>query len=413
MNERKKSRESATTGKLRIGNDWSAIEIIALSQSNPLKALAEFVENSIDAGAKNITITRGKEKREPYITVLDDGEGIPKNKDGIPDFHYVATHICDSVKRRLKVKGESSVQGEFGIGLLSFWTLGEELTLTCSGDDDQTYRMSMRKGDTDYHLEKSRALFPTRGTELKIKPLLPGMRQLSGEKIQWYLAAELRDRIRHSGVQINIIDHTARKNYKVEPRQFSGRLLHEFASVPAADGDLYLEFYLAEPGPECQVGLYRFGTRVLADLTELEEFQREPWSSGYLQGIVDAPFINLTPGTRSGIIRDNNFERLCEALKTVEVIALRIIAEQRRAEDERASRKILTTIRKAFQEATRASSSRYAGSPSFFMRSSIGSWKRSAQPCSASKMNPVARLMRTDIACGTVRASTSAPRSRA
>ena len=37
------------SGKLRIGDDWNAIRIIALSQSNPLKAIAEFVENSIDA----------------------------------------------------------------------------------------------------------------------------------------------------------------------------------------------------------------------------------------------------------------------------------------------------------------------------------------------------------------------------
>ena len=39
-------------GKLRIGDDWNAIRIIALSQSNPLKAIAEFVENSIDAKAE-------------------------------------------------------------------------------------------------------------------------------------------------------------------------------------------------------------------------------------------------------------------------------------------------------------------------------------------------------------------------
>ena len=36
------------SGKLRIGDDWNAIRIIVLSQSNPLKAIAEFVENSID-----------------------------------------------------------------------------------------------------------------------------------------------------------------------------------------------------------------------------------------------------------------------------------------------------------------------------------------------------------------------------
>ena len=44
-------------GKLKIGDDWNAIRIIALSQSNPLKAIAEFVENSIDAHAKTIATT--------------------------------------------------------------------------------------------------------------------------------------------------------------------------------------------------------------------------------------------------------------------------------------------------------------------------------------------------------------------
>ena len=44
------------SGKLRIGDDWNAVRIIVLSQSNPLKAIAEFVENSIDAQAKTITI---------------------------------------------------------------------------------------------------------------------------------------------------------------------------------------------------------------------------------------------------------------------------------------------------------------------------------------------------------------------
>ena len=34
------------SGRLRIGDDWNAITIIALSQQNPLKAVAEFVENS-------------------------------------------------------------------------------------------------------------------------------------------------------------------------------------------------------------------------------------------------------------------------------------------------------------------------------------------------------------------------------
>lgn len=111
-------------GRLRIGDDWNAITIIALSQSNPLKAIAEFVENSIDAQAHHVTIIRGKEHDQQYLKVIDDGQGIPCSEEGIPDFKFVATHICDSLKRRLKEEGVQNIQGEFGIGLLSFWTVG-------------------------------------------------------------------------------------------------------------------------------------------------------------------------------------------------------------------------------------------------------------------------------------------------
>ncbi len=348
---RKKRTKNEESGKLRIGDDWNAINIIALSQSNPLKAVAEFVENSIDANARNVTITRGREHGSTYLRIVDDGDGIPRNDEGKPNFKYVATHICDSIKRQLKAGGAQGIQGEFGIGLLSFWTVGESLSLTTAGTDGRTYQMRMEKGSPDYTLTPTRTLFPEVGTTLLIKPLLAGVRLLNGEKIQWYLASELRDRIRQSGVRINVVDRTARKEYKVEPRQFGGRLLHELPAAATADGEIYLELYLAEPGPECLVGLHRSGTRVLADLTELDEFQREPWRSGCLQGIVDAPFLSLTPGTRSGIIRDSRFERFRLALVEIEARLIDIIAEQRRAEDERASRKMLTTIRKAFKEA--------------------------------------------------------------
>src|SRR5512137_2927338 len=100
-------------GKLKIGDDWNAIRIIALSQNNPLKAIAEFLENSIDAGAKNVTIIRGKQGGEQYLKIVDDGHGID-------DFRYLATHIGDSLKRKLKKQGMTGIQGEFGIGLLSF-----------------------------------------------------------------------------------------------------------------------------------------------------------------------------------------------------------------------------------------------------------------------------------------------------
>src|SRR4030088_2844212 len=158
-----KSQESEK-GKLKIGDDWNAITIIALSQSNPLKAIAELVENSIAAKAPTVTITRGREHGRHFLAIRDDGEGVPRDSEGRPDFRYVATHICDSVKRRLKANGSAGLQGEFGIGLLSFWTVGEELTMTSTGTDRRPYQVIMRKGDPGYSVAPKRTLFGDGGT---------------------------------------------------------------------------------------------------------------------------------------------------------------------------------------------------------------------------------------------------------
>ena len=301
-------------GKLRIGDHWNAITIIALSQSNPLKAVAELVENSIDAGAKTIVITRGKDKGQSYLRVKDDGEGVRRNALGEPDFHYVATHVCDSVKRRLKTQGTRGLQGEFGIGLLSFWTLGEDLLLTSADDHGRAWQMHLRKGDPGYRITQRPTLLPEPGTEVLIRGILPGIKNFSGEKIQWYLASELRDRIRHSGVSIRVVDRTARAEFKVEPRKFEGRLLHELDGTLPANSEVYVELYLHAHSPANAVSLYRAGTRVLENVAELEAFARTPWTSEYVQGIIDAPFITLTPGTRLGVIHDAALARLVEEL---------------------------------------------------------------------------------------------------
>jgi histidine kinase/DNA gyrase B/HSP90-like ATPase len=340
------------SGKLRIGDDWNAIRIIALSQSNPLKAIAEFVENSIDAHAKTIAITRGREHGEHYLMVKDDGDGVPRDPQGLPDFKYVATHICDSIKQRLKADGSGGgLQGEFGIGLLSFWTVGERLTMTSGGADQRLYQMAMNKGDPRYTVNPRRVLLADPGTELKISPLLDGIRSLSGEKIQWYLASELRDRIRATQVRVTVIDKLARKQYQVEPRQFEGRLLHQLPAVRSPFGEAYAELYLTEPANNGKVALTRGGTRVIEDIVTLPGLERGPWSSGYLQGLIDVPYLNLTPSTRSGVVYDECYGAFAEALLPLEVHLNGLIDAQRRAEEEQANRESLRAIQRAFREA--------------------------------------------------------------
>jgi hypothetical protein len=346
------AKSESESGKLRIGDDWNAIRIIALSQSNPLKAIAEFVENSIDAHGKTVVITRGREHGEHYLTVKDDGDGVPRDPSGLPDFKYVATHICDSIKRRLKAEGGGGgLQGEFGIGLLSFWTMGETLTMTSSGADQRVYQMMMNKGDPRYTVKPRRVLFAESGTELKISPLLDGIRSLSGEKIQWYLASELRDRIRATRVRVTVFDKVARKQYQVEPRQFEGRLLHQLPAVRSPFGEAYAELYLTEPAEDCRVAVTRGGTRVIEDIATLPGLERAPWNTGYLQGLIDVPYLNLTPSTRSGIVHDERYGAFAEALAPLEAHLMGLIEAQRRAEEEQANRESLRAIQRAFREA--------------------------------------------------------------
>ena len=339
------------SGKLRIGDDWNAINIIALSQSNPLKAVAEFVENSIDARAKHITIIRGRKGGQSYLKILDDGDGIPLGPEGRPNFKYVATHIGDSIKRQMKAQGQKGIQGEFGIGLLSFWTVGQTLSLVSSASDGTAYEMRMAKGDPTYSVSRLRRLLADAGTELMICPLLPGIRQFSGEKLQWYLASELRDRIRQSGAEIRIVDRQARAEYRVEPRAFAGQLLHHLPIPTTSHGDLYVELYLTEPSSDKQVGLYRAGTRVLESLTSIDCLQRPPWTTGYLEGVIDAPFLNLTPGSRMGVVYDERFANFLESLGELEAALDEVIRQQQHAAEEQANRDTLKAIQRAFREA--------------------------------------------------------------
>ena len=99
------------------------------------------------------------------------------------------------------------------------------------------------------------------------------------------------------------------------------------------------------------VALHRNGTRVISLLSELDAFRRHPWTSGYVEGIIDAPFVQLTPGTRTGVIHDEAYDSLVHALADLEEAVTARVEEQRRAEEEAASRSMLKRITKALTRA--------------------------------------------------------------
>ncbi len=121
----------------------------------------------------------------------------------------------------------------------------------------------------------------------------------------------------------------------------TGKLLHHLPEISNPLGDIYYELYLTDAKPEHTVSLYRLGTRVLPSIASLDNFNRSPWTSGYIEGIVDASFLQLTPGTRDGIIFDASFDSFCASMagsvpdETGEAIA----SESQAGSDDRSGQK--------------------------------------------------------------------------
>ncbi|MBU0753524.1 MAG: ATP-binding protein, partial [Planctomycetes bacterium] len=350
-------------GRLKIGDEWNAIVIIANSQTSPLKAVSELVENSIDAGAGNIHILRALKAGGIYLKVMDDGKGIKLDPGGVPDFRYVATHICDSMKRRLAQAEKGNVHGEFGIGLLGFWSIGDELRLVTRGESGSVYEMVLRKGVRTFTQRRIRGKLAFAGAEVTVLGLNETNRKLlTGEKISRYLASDLRDRIRTLNLNITIEDRVSRRRLRVQPREFAGEPILSLQEEPVEGyGPLKVELYLvfrAEPAGT-RVSVYRDGTRVLENLCDLDVFDRAPLNSGRLEGVLDFKALNLAPGTRSGIVPDDAFAAFTNAVERIETPLLDIIADREQAEEENLSRGILKSIWKAVSHALEDLSNEY------------------------------------------------------
>ncbi|VAW17674.1 hypothetical protein MNBD_BACTEROID05-759, partial [hydrothermal vent metagenome] len=132
---------------------------------------------------------------------------------------------------------------------------------------------------------------------------------------------------------------------------FSGQLIQHSSIVCEPFGEIYTEIYLNAPVPENEISLYRSGTRVLSNLSQLDSLQKSPWTSTYFQGLMDVPFLNLTPGTRDGLIHDDRFSQWIQALIPLEEQLNAIITEQQQQQDVESNRHILKSVQKAIREA--------------------------------------------------------------
>src|SRR5947208_139911 len=87
--------------RLKPADSFDLIRLLARSQSDPRKAVAELIQNSIDARASHISIEKLRVRGVRALSVLDDGEGVLPEMSRPEALRYIATHIGHSHKFNL------------------------------------------------------------------------------------------------------------------------------------------------------------------------------------------------------------------------------------------------------------------------------------------------------------------------
>jgi len=353
-------------GRLKVHDPFELIRWLALSQTDPRKALAELVQNSLDAGARSIEITRERIKGVPCLRVRDDGEGVIPELDRAEALRYIATHVGHSRKRSLtpSERLELMTQGQYGIGLLGFWCLGEVLELRSSMPGQKPHRLVLTRDRPDYAIEplRGRLAFDERWTEVLViglhREALPAL--VAGRAAE-YLASELRGQLLQREVVLEMHDRMSRglaqKHVAVRPKRFLGERLDlparlELPGHPAIQIEIYLRGEDIGENSGAGIGVYAAGTLVAEDFHGLATLGLDhlPWIDSRLTGLVDFPALQVAPGSRRGVIPDGTAWAFATALGEIErdlaVVLERF--EQRRAEA--LDRAVIRDLQRAFRD---------------------------------------------------------------
>jgi len=352
---------SARTLVLRPADPFDLIRWLARSQSDPRKAVAELVQNSIDAHASHVVVSRRRLRGGPALTVRDDGEGVLPGLGRDEALRYIATNIGSSRKRSLSPEERRRlvVTGQYGVGLLGFWSIGHRMEIRSRVAGSSVHVLRLVEDVPRVVLDELAAEIgsPQTFTEIAVTEMHEtGSRALSGRRLAEYLAAELRGPILASGVEMEVHDAmakgTAQKRFSVVPRRFTGEPLRLAAALPVAGfPSTHVELYLARGAERPAIQVSCAGTLVADDIGELHALDVDgpPWVGCEISGLIDFPGFTVPPGSRRGVVPDRAAEAFARAM-----IGLRPLVENelRRLDRERraaADRQVVEELRRALR----------------------------------------------------------------
>jgi HSP90 family molecular chaperone len=137
--------KGATTLRLKPADPFELIRWLARSQSDPRKAVAELVQNSLDANARVVIVRRHRVRGAVCLSIQDDGEGVLPDLERYAALEHLATHVGHSRKMGLDpaTRAQQVIAGKYGVGLLGFWSVGRKLEMRTrvSGSDVLALRL--------------------------------------------------------------------------------------------------------------------------------------------------------------------------------------------------------------------------------------------------------------------------------
>ncbi len=360
MPARRRSR-SATQLKLRPADPFELIRWLARSQSDPRKAVAELVQNSLDAGARRITVERRRLRGTLCLLVRDDGEGVLPEFEREEALRYLATHIGHSRKLGLDPaeRQRRVIAGKYGVGLLGFWSIGRRLELRSRVNGSALYALRLEEDSPSAEIERLplRIDWPATATEaLVIGVHATAQRALGGRRLSEFLAAELRGQLLEREVALLVHDRVARglaqKSFEVVPRRYVGERL-ELPAVIAVAGHapLRVELYLTRGAERPALQVSCAGSLVADDIAELAALgvAEPPWIGRSLTGILDFPDLNVPPGTRRGVMPDAAAEAFVAALIELGPLVEAQLQRFERERREEMDRNVLRELRRALR----------------------------------------------------------------
>ncbi|MDF2958208.1 MAG: DNA mismatch repair ATPase MutL [Candidatus Alkanophagales archaeon MCA70_species_1] len=330
-------------GKLRIGDEDYVLELLAKVHGEDVRRpIKELVENSIDAGAKNIYVAIVKGPH-PHIVVNDDGEGMDERK-----LREIPESIARSEKRLNKEVREKGVKGVHGIGLLSTFLIGDKVEIVRKRVGSKSFKLIIYRKSKRAFLEPAER--EKKGTAVYVFGIPTKSKLLSLDRVKEYLEKEFLLDVLRRGVNIRVkeVGRGGEREETITKRSLqdsSYYIINE--TIPTGYGNV--EVKIQYNGFLKSVSVYRAGG-LIADISSLKDIElSECWEREEIGGFIIADFLDLTTDKRN-IVRNEKYYEFAAKIKMIEKKLEEKLKELDTKRNEEEKRKIVKELSKKFIE---------------------------------------------------------------